>query len=489
MATNQAHEQRPLTRMIKSTPMIWVLIALSWSAAPRPASAQAAPSSAPVAPTAVARTEPRDDVTFCDRYAASEFDVRSPVLGLPFDRVDPKAAIPACREALSRNPNSPRLNYEMARAYAANREYSKALEFFYHAADANFALAQLNIGSLYFSGLGVPKDHDEAAKWTRAAADQGLAPAQGNLGEMFLRGEGVPQDYALAARWLALAASQGYAPAETSLAALYVSGKGVKQDFEQAAALNARAASQGYAPALANLGSFAAIGDFLNENYGAAEAGPAPAPEQSQAPVEAGAAPPASSAMAAAPSVGDDEAAPRSAPPPDSLPASAGATVQVENPPARPAQELALNAASGAPSAGETAAPARIALKMLDHRHSSGVPIAAIEVSPLSNEFSMNSLSVNAGDCPIYAHDPATFFLLMRRAVDLGSRAAKDNSNAVDDGKLKQLALQYIPLPSPFNQPMTAEFGQYLQFYVDPSACEIKEVQVVINGKAWEWRQ
>jgi len=44
------------------------------------------------------------------------------------------------------------------------------------------ARAQINLGIMYDTGLGVPQDYAEAVKWYRTAADQGRARAQNNLG-------------------------------------------------------------------------------------------------------------------------------------------------------------------------------------------------------------------------------------------------------------------------------------------------------------------
>jgi hypothetical protein len=163
-----------------------------------------------------ARSEPQDIITYCDRYAASELDGQSLVIGLPINRVDPRAAIPACLDAVAKHPDSARLTYMLGRAYAANKEFSKAREAFSKAADSNFALAQLDLGFLYFNGLGVPQDYAEAAKWTRLAADQGLAPAQASLGAMYLDGKGVEQNRVKAAGLLKSAAVRGFAPQQAA---------------------------------------------------------------------------------------------------------------------------------------------------------------------------------------------------------------------------------------------------------------------------------
>ncbi len=129
---------------------------------------------------------------------------------MPFKKIDPAKAIPACEEAVAKEPHSARLVYQLGRAYDANKDYAKALEFFRKAADANFALAEVNLGALYFNGQGVARDYKEAAKWNRLAADQGLAPAEANLGLMYVHGQGVGVDYLEGQRLLRLAVEQNF---------------------------------------------------------------------------------------------------------------------------------------------------------------------------------------------------------------------------------------------------------------------------------------
>ena len=48
---------------------------------------------------------------------------------------------------------------------------------------------------LYESGQGVSQSYAEAAKWFRKAADLGDDVAQNNLGRMYYTGQGVPKDW------------------------------------------------------------------------------------------------------------------------------------------------------------------------------------------------------------------------------------------------------------------------------------------------------
>ena len=58
-----------------------------------------------------------------------------------------------------------------------------------------------SLGYIYASGVGVPKDDVEAAKWYGLAAGWGDAAAQYNLAIMYENGGGMPKDDAEAIKW------------------------------------------------------------------------------------------------------------------------------------------------------------------------------------------------------------------------------------------------------------------------------------------------
>ena len=72
------------------------------------------------------------------------------------------------------------------------------------------AEAQNNLGVMYRSGLGVPKNDQTALKWFRVAAEQENSPAQANLGYMYANGMGIPQDWVYAYMWSKISASSGF---------------------------------------------------------------------------------------------------------------------------------------------------------------------------------------------------------------------------------------------------------------------------------------
>lgn len=120
------------------------------------------------------------------------------------------------------------------------------------AAQAGVASAQFRLALRYDSGVGVPPDQAEAAKWMRRAAEQGYAKAQYNLGCMYESGLGVTQDFVEAAKWFRKAAEQGYASAQKNLGAMYGRGQGVPQSNTEAFIWSSIAAESGDEGATAN---------------------------------------------------------------------------------------------------------------------------------------------------------------------------------------------------------------------------------------------
>lgn len=73
---------------------------------------------------------------------------------------------------------------------------------------------------MYANSMGVQQDFAEALRWYRLAAEQGYALAQANLGVMYWKGMGVKQEYVQACMWLSLAAAQGNKGASDALESL-----------------------------------------------------------------------------------------------------------------------------------------------------------------------------------------------------------------------------------------------------------------------------
>lgn len=160
------------------------------------------------------------DITDCDKYAASDTDSGAKAPGIPLEKINPALALPACAAAVQEFPHKPRLLFQLGRVYRAADNFKSAVEYYRKAAEQNYAAAQNSLGYAYANGQGVPVDGQQALAWYRKAADQGLAAAQNNLGAMYAKGQGVQQDAQQAAAWFGKAAKQGLLSAQTNLAAI-----------------------------------------------------------------------------------------------------------------------------------------------------------------------------------------------------------------------------------------------------------------------------
>jgi TPR repeat protein len=137
---------------------------------------------------------------------------------------------------------------------AARNDDAKALLWFRKAADQGNANAQLNLGTMYLTGRGVPKDDAMALSWFRKAAEQGIASAQFQVGNSYLLGRGVARDEAMAMTWFRKAAELNDAWAEFQLGNMYRDGRGQPRDFPQAVICFQKAAAQGISGAELVLG-------------------------------------------------------------------------------------------------------------------------------------------------------------------------------------------------------------------------------------------
>jgi hypothetical protein len=98
-------------------------------------------------------------------------------------------------------------NYERCVKAYEDKDFTNAYNI---CKEDNASNAQFIIGEMYYNGLGVKKDHAEAAIWIRKAAEQGLSEAQFIIGHMYYYGFGVKEDHAEALTWCRKAAENGH---------------------------------------------------------------------------------------------------------------------------------------------------------------------------------------------------------------------------------------------------------------------------------------
>lgn len=130
-----------------------------------------------------------------------------------------------------------------------NNQYDAALISCRKDAEKDVALAQYLLANLYFHGLGVVPNNNEAFKWFTASANKGYALAQYNLGRMYSLGLGTSRNDKEAANWYKQAADKGLPDAEFVLSLCFRLGLGVPKDEMIAFEWYQKAALQGFAGA------------------------------------------------------------------------------------------------------------------------------------------------------------------------------------------------------------------------------------------------
>jgi TPR repeat protein len=155
--------------------------------------------------------------------------------------------------------------YNMGEIYGGKRDSKRAAEWYQKAASQGLAVAQCNLGKMYWLGeIGGKPDLGQAAIWIQKAADQGYAKAQYYLGEMYRRGQiDGGRNLGQAAIWIQKAADQGYAKAQYYLGEMYQRGDIDGQpDLKNAVLCYKKAADQGYAAAQLSMGLMYARGQI-----------------------------------------------------------------------------------------------------------------------------------------------------------------------------------------------------------------------------------
>ena len=144
------------------------------------------------------------EVTECDRQAAHGRDPGH--VGPPVTRsgMNKEAAIAACQAAVAADPDNPRLNYQLGRAYGYAGRGEEAMPYRLKALEAEYPQSLFVIGYLHLLGQTIEKDVCQTlAYWRRGAHFRRLA-ALVALPRHVMRGDfsecpDVPDNAALAA--------------------------------------------------------------------------------------------------------------------------------------------------------------------------------------------------------------------------------------------------------------------------------------------------
>ncbi len=101
----------------------------------------------------------RAEVTECDQLAANPPDPDRVTTGVPRSEVDLKAAITACKSALTASPDTARFAYQLGRVYFYGGDMPNALKYIEQAAGQGYRQAEFVMGALTDNRReGVPAD-------------------------------------------------------------------------------------------------------------------------------------------------------------------------------------------------------------------------------------------------------------------------------------------------------------------------------------------
>jgi len=209
------------------------------------------------------------DLVLCDRIAAEPSDPDKPADVKGVAAVAPSdiaTAIKFCRTA---SASSRRALYQLGRAYAANKQMPEAIAAYRKAADKGNSSAMVELGVMFGTGAGVPKDQAQARKLFERAAEAGNARGVTNLAAL---SGGAPSDPIKARVLLAKAAETNSAEAQYQLGLMTADGVGGPKDDVAARALFEKAAAQGHAGAMVQMGAFVQSGRGGVQDSNAAKA-------------------------------------------------------------------------------------------------------------------------------------------------------------------------------------------------------------------------
>jgi TPR repeat protein len=196
------------------------------------------------------------DLVLCDRIAADPSDPDKPldVRGVTeIASADIPTAIRFCKQAGA----SRRALFELGRAYAANKQNAEAIAAWRKAADKGASSAMVELGVIYATGAGLPRDDAQARKLFERAAEAGNPRGVSNLAAL---GGGATAANPARARDLLAKAAETNAEAQYQLGLMLSEGTGGAKDEAGARALFEKAAAQNHPGALTRMGEFAEQG-------------------------------------------------------------------------------------------------------------------------------------------------------------------------------------------------------------------------------------
>jgi hypothetical protein len=115
-------------------------------------------------------------VTGCDLLASHGDDPGHVAGDITSSTMDKEAAMAACHVALARDPENPRLNYQLGRTYGYSNRGEEAMPYRMKAVEHDYPQSLFVIGYLYLLGRTIEQDSCKAMElWIRGAKYRRLA--------------------------------------------------------------------------------------------------------------------------------------------------------------------------------------------------------------------------------------------------------------------------------------------------------------------------
>lgn len=141
-------------------------------------------------------------------------------------------------------------------------------ELYRRPAEKGNAVAQYELGNMYYYGFGVTKDYKKSFNWYKRSAEKGHPEGQYNLGLAYLFGSGVATDKQKAYNWLLKADKQGHKSAPWVLGEMYGSNEyGFSLDYNKAFYWFKKGADRGSSNAQYELGKLYYSGNGVEKSY------------------------------------------------------------------------------------------------------------------------------------------------------------------------------------------------------------------------------
>ena len=205
--------------------------------------------------------------TDCDLVAAAPHDANRIGEGVINGLVNTRLAIRACTQAVTADPENPRLQFQLGRVLDLREQWDEAEHYYIKAAEQRYPIAFSSRANLYQTGVPRPRDFDFAFELHDRAATLGDLSGELNVAKFYLEGWAVAQSTESAIIFYERAAAKDFPAAWDSLGTLYSREQYGVADPVRAVGYYRRAAELGNNNAINSLARAYLAGNGVERDY------------------------------------------------------------------------------------------------------------------------------------------------------------------------------------------------------------------------------